>query len=421
MGASPTAREPAVAVTAVQRWAPALLWALAGIAVAAMVVGELTRPLADATVAVDPRTFLSDEQIDRAAGFRAPLRVASIASILLRAAIGVAAVAWLWNRSGPVPDARWRRCGLAGLAGAAVWALADVARLPLQVWAWSRSVEAGLSTQSLPQWAGDWLLVAVPTWAGVAITVAAGVWAVERLPRTWVPVGGLVGGAVGVVVVLVSPLLLEPLLLSFTPLPDGPLRQDIAALVEATGEDVDAELLVADASRRTTASNAYVSGLGQTRRIVLYDTLLADAPDDEVLAIVAHELAHDVNGDLERGAAAVSGGAVLLLALLSVVLRGRLRRPDGVVSPAAAAMAVGVVLVVLVATTPVERWASRRAEHAADAGALALTMDGPAYAAMMAGLATRNLSDPDPPRWYVAIFHTHPPVAERIGRARALR
>ena len=84
--------------------------------------------------------------------------------------------------------------------------------------------------------------------------------------------------------------MVEPLFNWFTPLADGPLRTQILELADEEGVEVD-DVLVADASRRTTTLNAYVSGFGSTRRVVVYDNLVDDLPEDQALSVVAHELA----------------------------------------------------------------------------------------------------------------------------------
>ncbi|HUG86963.1 MAG TPA: M48 family metalloprotease [Euzebya sp.] len=429
MGAATTTGQPAGPVTTTTtaprptsaQAAQALTWGLVAVALLALAVVEWTRPVAEPVAAVAADSFLSAEAVQRATEFRQPLRWASLLSLLLRMGVAGAGMWWLHRRRASQPRAsRWRRCLGAAAIASALWAATDVVRFPLQAWAWSRSADVGLSTQTFWQWARDWLIEAGPYWLGVGICVAVAVWLAERLPRLWVPVAGLLGGLVGVVMILISPLLFEPLLLSFTPLPEGPLRQDILDLVAAAEEGdspVRADLLVADASRRTTASNAYVSGIGGTRRIVLYDTLLADAPDEEVLAIVAHELAHDRNGDLERTAVSLMALSVLLVAAVGWKLGDRLPPPGGRIDPRTAGIAVALVILLLAGLGPLERGVSRRSESAADAGALALTGDPAAYTAMMTGLAERNLSDPDPPGWYVTLFHSHPPIGQRIARA----
>lgn len=386
-------------------------WVVAIAAVAALIGVELTRPLAPAVAAADPSTFLDPAAIRAALSYRQPLRVAALLSVILRAATGIAVLLWLHRRPPPrAGDGGWRLLKI-GLAGLAVWAIADLVRLPVQIWAWSRSVDVGLSTQNFPQWLGDWVLQTIPYWIGVGLAVMGAAWIRSRFGRWWVPVAGLLGGVIGVGLITVAPLLFEPLLFDFTPLPPGDLREGIEQLLVRSGEDVDAEMLVADASRRTTTSNAYVSGLAGTRRIVLYDNLLEDAPQDEILSIVAHELAHDQHHDIERRAIGLLGLCVLFVTGVDRVL------PDGRLTPAIAARAVAVTLIVLVLFAPAERWISRRSEAAADARALELTMDPDAYRDMMIGLARRNLNDPDPPLWTVALFYSHPPIASRIARA----
>ena len=98
----------------------------------------------------------------------------------------------------------------------------------------------------------------------------------------------------------IFPVLVEPVFNRFTPMPAGDLRDSLLALAKKDGVPVR-DVLVADASRRTTALNAYVSGLGPTRRIVVYDTLLNQAPPEQVRAVVAHELGHARNGDVVTG------------------------------------------------------------------------------------------------------------------------
>ncbi len=133
----------------------------------------------------------------------------------------------------------------------------------------------------------SWLVNAVGTSLVVLVVVGT-----ARRWRTWWP--AVAGGTAAVLVMLgsfVYPVLVEPLFNQFTPLPDGPLRTAVLRLADEEGVHVD-DVLVADASRRTTTLNAYVSGYGSTRRVVLYDNLVRDVPQDQVLSVVAHELGH---------------------------------------------------------------------------------------------------------------------------------
>ena len=122
----------------------------------------------------------------------------------------------------------------------------------------------------------------------------------RRWRRAWPAVAGVLLAVLVLLGSFVYPLLVEPLFNSFTPLPDGSLRTRILALADTEGVHVD-DVLVADASRRTTTLNAYVSGFGGTRRVVVYDTLVEDLPEDEALSVVAHELAHARHDDVVTG------------------------------------------------------------------------------------------------------------------------
>ena len=132
----------------------------------------------------------------------------------------------------------------------------------------------------------------------------------------------MAGGLLGVLVLagsFVYPVVIEPLFNSFTSLPDGQLRTDILALAEQEHVPVD-DVLVADASRRTTTLNAYVSGFGSTRRVVLYDNLVNDVPEDETLSVVAHELAHAKHDDVLTGSLLGAAGAVFGVGLLALLV-----------------------------------------------------------------------------------------------------
>jgi STE24 endopeptidase len=181
-------------------------------------------------------------------------------------------------------------------------------------------------------------------------------------------------------------------------------------------------MLVTDASRRTTKYNAYVSGLGPTRRLVLFDTLLEDAPRGELRGVVAHELGHRRFGHVAQGTGLAMLGAAAGVLVLWLVFEW-----DGLVS-AAGATGMGdpraVPLVMLVpwvleiAALPFETWLSRRWERQADRFALELTHDGAALEGMHRRLALANLADLDPPRLLYVLLFTHPTPGERIAAAR---
>lgn len=172
----------------------------------------------------------------------------------------------------------------------------------------------------------------------------------------------------------------------------------------------------------STALNAYVGGLGPTKRVVLYDNLIEETERPELRSVVAHELAHQANDDIPRGITFVA--IVAPLGLLFVrELGGALTDRAGVRpgSPAALpAYALGVALASFILNIPGNQL-SREVEAAADDFALELTGDPEALVDLQLRLAAENVSDPDPPGWVQVIGGTHPTTVERIGAALAYR
>ncbi len=220
------------------------------------------------------------------------------------------------------------------------------------------------------------------------------------------------------------PLVVEPVFNRFTPLPAGELRTELLALAERDGVQVD-DVLVADASRRTTALNAYVSGFGSSRRIVVYDTLVRTAPAPEVELVVAHELGHAEERDVLYGTlyGALGTAAVVCLAglLLGSAPVRRRTGADGMGDPAIVPLLLLVVSAGTLVLGPATNLVSRRIEARADVHALDLTRDPATFIAVQRRLALTNLDDlaPDPVAY--AFFATHPGTVERIALAREWR
>ncbi|MDN5803564.1 MAG: M48 family metalloprotease [Microlunatus sp.] len=204
-------------------------------------------------------------------------------------------------------------------------------------------------------------------------------------------------------------------------MPAGPLRDELVTMATRDGLPVR-NVLVADASRRTTGLNAYVSGLGTTRRIVVYDTLLREAPADEVRGVVAHELGHAKDRDPELGALlGAIGAAAAVVALYLLGQWGALLHRAGVNSigsPRAIGLVLAMMAVAGLLSGPLGNLVSRRVEARADQHALRLTEDGAGFAAMQLRLARVNLADVRPPRIEYLLFATHPDTVERLAAAR---
>lgn len=280
----------------------------------------------------------------------------------------------------------------------------------------------GLSTQSWASWLAD---AAKAVGVGTVLT-SVGLLAVIGLarlaPRTWWAWAAAVTALLVVLGSFAYPLLVEPVFNRFTPLPAGQLRTDLLALAERDGVPVR-DVLVADASRRTTALNAYVSGFGGTRRVVLYDTLVRKASPAEVELVVAHELGHAKRQDVLIGTLLGAVGAGAGVCLLALVLSwGPLLRRVGADGPSDPRV-VPLVLFLAAAggllLSPATNLVSRRIEARADVHSLALTCDVGTFIASEQRLSVTNLSDLKPHPLAYALFATHPSGPQRIALARA--
>ena len=209
--------------------------------------------------------------------------------------------------------------------------------------------------------------------------------------------------------------MLDPVFNRFKPLPQGELRSDVLRLAREAGVDVG-QVYEMDASRRTTAANAYVTGLGRTKRVVLYDTLVDDFTPAETRLVVAHELGHVRHRDVPKGLlwiALVAPFGMWAAAVLVERIGPRELGPRAV-----PAVALSLALVVPVLTT-VSNQLSRDVERSADAFSLELTRDPRTFIAFHERLADRNVSDPDPPALTRFLLGTHPTTLQRLGQAEA--
>jgi STE24 endopeptidase len=359
---------------------------------------------------VSAGSYFSRAEIDRAEEFRRPQRWLYGGSL----AIEIAVLAWAIAR----PPRRLPARPLLGAAaaGAALSVALAVAPLPVRAVMRERARDVGLVTQSWPGWARDVALSTAigATMAAVGALVAGAL--VRRLPRMWwLPASGLVV-AFGAATLYAGPVVLDPLFNKFTPLPAGQTRSDVLELARRAGVDVG-EVYEVDASRRTTAANAYVTGLGRTKRVVLYDTLLENFSRDEIRLVVAHELGHVHHRDVPHGLLFLLLIAPPSMFAASVALRGldRGAAPGAATVPALAA----AVALVAVPVTVVSNQLSRRIEARADTFSLRLTDAPEPFISFERRIALRNVADPDPPAWQTWLLATHPPVVERIGTAKA--
>jgi STE24 endopeptidase len=303
----------------------------------------------------------------------------------------------------------------------AVTGLALIGRivtLPFAVYGHRRAMEFGLTDEAWGPWTVDLLksLLLSIVISGLLMLVLVGL--ARRFPNAWPAIAGALLGALVMLGSFVYPVLVEPAFNSFKPLPDGPLRTQILHLAAVEHVHLD-DVLVSNASRRTTELNAYVSGYGSTRRVVLYDNVLHDLPRPQVLAIVAHELGHAAHDDVLTGSILAALGTTLGIGLLGLALQAVRRRPHSLRDPAVVPLVVALVAVGTLLSSPVNNGLSRLIETRADVSSLEATRDPQAFAAMMRQLDLHSLSD-DPPAWSQFWFGSHPTTLERIAIARQL-
>ncbi|MSQ11194.1 MAG: M48 family peptidase [Dehalococcoidia bacterium] len=245
-------------------------------------------------------------------------------------------------------------------------------------------------------------------------------WLMARFTRTWWAWMTALAVPFFIVVVYLWPLAVEPLFNSYTLVDDPAIRGRIERLAERAGVSVE-DVSRVDLSRRTLAGNAYVSGLGPSKRIAIGDTLLEHYTPDEVAFVVAHELGHSAEAHLwwaVGGQAAVAFAVFLGTWLLLRWYAGRPGPRHGITRSSDVATYPLIVLVLFLSPIvlgPAFNSASRYLEHRADAYALRLTGDPEAGIASFKKLAYQGLSVADPPEVLKVWFSTHPSIKERIG------
>jgi STE24 endopeptidase len=365
-------------------------------------------------------TAVSGEEHRKAAAYtEAKARASRIAAALdalivlaLTVGGGIGILDELWRRSGA--SELWLGLAVIGSVTVAVW----LASLPLSLWrTFVLEARFGFNRTTLPLYLADLAKgAALAALLGVPVVLGA-LWLMQRAGRHWWlwAFGGWV-----VLTVAISwawPVLIAPLFNRFTPLADAELKARIEALLKRCGFAASG-VFVVDGSRRSAHGNAYFTGFGRTKRIVFFDTLLAELAPPEIEAVLAHELGHFRLHHV-RARLAVSIGVMFV----AFAVLGRLARERafyaalGVAHPSAHAALLLFAFAapaVLYFTTPLSALWSRRHEFAADRFAAAQVEAGPLVSALVK-LYRSNASTLTPDRLYSAFHDSHPPALERIG------
>jgi STE24 endopeptidase len=276
----------------------------------------------------------------------------------------------------------------------------------------------GLSTQSLKGWLADQAKGAVLSLGIGLVAMEVMYYLLGTFPSIWWLLTGILFLFFTVVLANLAPLLIVPLFFKFRPLEDEELVSRLVSLVERVGTRVRGVFTI-DLSTKTTAANAALMGLGNTQRIVLGDTLMAEYDADEIETILAHELGHHVHGDIWRGIAVQTA-----LTLVGLFLADRLLHwgvayfafeslADVAAFPLVAMAMGGLAVLAMPLANAYSRWR----EGLADQFSLEMTGKPQAFISSMTKLANQNLSEAEPEPWAEFLLYGHPAVGKRIKRA----
>ncbi|MFN8655879.1 MAG: M48 family metallopeptidase [Candidatus Obscuribacterales bacterium] len=278
-----------------------------------------------------------------------------------------------------------------------------------------------LSAQSFAGWFEDYVKAQLVSFGLSWLLVGVSMWVVDRFKRRWWLILWSTAVPIFVLALFLMPLVFDPLFNKYTVMPDSPLKQRIVGIAARAGIP-DAPVYLVDKSKQTRSYNAYVTGLGSSARIVLWDNILT-LPEDQLLAIVGHEAGHYARHHIMIGnACAIAGMFVLFLVcgrFLPWVVP-KLPPRWGVQSITSFTMVPVVYLgttMVLFITDPIVNAVSRLMEQQADAYSVQMTGDGKALARTFVALSTKNLADPDPPLFIELWSFSHPSLRRRLNEA----
>lgn len=384
----------AVALLAVWAAAIASLWQSSvpdGLALPAVELG------------IDPAT------VARAERFEGFFRILFLASqLVLITVLGL----YAWQGARFARESAAGRIGTGMLLGMIGLGLVWLAQVPFRlvaVW-WNRRYDQ-TDSGYLETLFANWLELGAEFLA-VCFALAVVMALAGRFPQRWWIGAAPVFVAIGAAFTFAFPALVQT-----EPLRRAPLAADARAYAAAQGIEA-VPVRVEDVSDFTKTPNAYAAGLGPTRTVVLWSTLLDGRfGDGEVRVVLAHELAHHSSRHLPEGIAwyalfALPGAWLIALAT---------RRRGGMAEPAAVPLALLVLVVLELASAPVYNLVSRNMEREADWVALETTRDPDAAVALFRHFTTESLNDPDPPRWAYLLFDSHPTTRQRIALAEAWR
>lgn len=359
--------------------------------------------------------YFSAEQVERGRQYSRTVRVVYILSLFIQ----VAFLSWFVFTGRAAALVRWLEHTVGGgfwssllLFFLVLWFFLQLINLPFTLFSsyyWQHWW--GFSTQTVGSWWADYIkesaISLVLSAAGILILFGL----MNRRPNAWWLTAAIFLSLWIVIQTFIWPVVVSPLFNRFTPATDPAITSMVRELAGKAGLPVD-EVLIMDASSRTTRTNAYYAGLGSTKRIVLYDTLLEAYPLDEVQAVVAHEMAHWQKGHIIQGLILGILGNFILWYLMFLLLRVTV--PNLTRNPVTWAVILLFFMLTSFVSNPLQNYISRRMEIEADRTSVILTGDVPAAVRLEIDLAVGNLSDVAPAPFIQWFSYSHPPALERI-------
>ena len=275
----------------------------------------------------------------------------------------------------------------------------------------------GFNTMTPGLWLSDLFKSLIISTLLMSLLLFTALWLIQWSPGYWWFFVWSFLFAYGIFIIYISPYLIEPLFNKFTPLEDETLKERIVNLTEKVGIHLSRVLKI-DASRRSRHTNAYFTGIGRTKRIVLYDTLLAGMNIDEIISVIAHEIGHWKKRHLLKMMAAFQ-----LFSLIGLYITYRVVQSDLLLTVfhiSTDSIFVKFILlgflgdIILLPLGPLAAAFSRRHEREADWVSYELTENTENMVSALIKLSKENLSNLYPHPLYVTLYYSHPPIVERI-------
>lgn len=275
----------------------------------------------------------------------------------------------------------------------------------------------GFNTMTPKLWISDFVKSQLISTIMISLWVFAALWLIQWSADYWWFWVWSFLFVYSIFMMYITPYVIEPLFNKFTPLEDETLKERIIGLTDKVGIHLS-RILKVDASRRSRHTNAYFTGIGRTKRIVLYDTLLENMSHDEIIAVLAHEIGHWKKKHLLKMLAALE-----IFSLISLYLSYRLVQSDlllklfniGTDTIFAKFVVLGFLGgIIALPLQPLANFFVRRHEREADRASYDLTDDAENMVSALVKLSKENLSNLHPHPLYVTLYYSHPPTLERI-------